>query len=161
MPASADVNAGDDATAVQYNDLRADVVNVVSGHGHTGVSEDGKLIELDGLAQEVKDTLGSPASIQRFSTVVDIVVPGSGAKNRFELLVNQAITSIDLAKSYVVFQGFEIDWAATGLSADDYTAKAQLTSATNVEVIANVTATPSGVGATHTVTVHYAVVEWP
>ena len=80
MPASADVNAGDDATAVQYNDLRADVVNVVTGHGHTGVSEDGKLIELDGLAQEVKDTLGSPASIQRFSTVVSIVVGGGGIK---------------------------------------------------------------------------------
>ena len=36
MANSADVSSGDLATAVQYNNLRADVLNTSSGHTHTG-----------------------------------------------------------------------------------------------------------------------------
>ena len=36
MSNSADVNAGDDALASQYNNLRADVLNISTGHTHNG-----------------------------------------------------------------------------------------------------------------------------
>lgn len=56
MSVSADVNAGDDILASQYNNLREDVLDETTGHGHTG-SGDGKLITLASLAQEVLDRL--------------------------------------------------------------------------------------------------------
>ncbi len=160
MPASSDVNAGDDATAVQYNDLRADVVNVVTGHGHTGVSEDGKLIGLDGLAQEVKDTLGSPKSIQTFAVAFTVTTPSSGGKARFETITNQAITAVDLAKSYIVSQGFEIASVA-GANADEHQVGLEFTSTTNVRITANHQETPVTPSKAYPYTVYFTVVEWP
>ena len=42
MANSADVNAGDDVLASQYNNLRADVLNISTGHTHNGT--DSKLL---------------------------------------------------------------------------------------------------------------------
>lgn len=42
MANSADVNAGDDILASQYNDLREDVLDPVTGHDHEGA--DGKVL---------------------------------------------------------------------------------------------------------------------
>jgi hypothetical protein len=51
MPLSGTVQAGiDTVLASQYNNLRDDVLNVSTGHTHTGVSEDGKLIPTGGIA---------------------------------------------------------------------------------------------------------------
>lgn len=44
MANSADVVAGTAATAAQFNNLRADVLNTTTGHGHTGSSEGGLYI---------------------------------------------------------------------------------------------------------------------
>lgn len=45
MPNSSEVVAGQDAVmAVQYNNLRDDILDTSTGHGHTGVGEDGKQI---------------------------------------------------------------------------------------------------------------------
>ena len=160
MPASADVNAGDDATAVQYNDLRADVVNVVTGHGHTGVSEDGKLIELDGLAQEVKDTLGSPASIQRFKTTANIILTVAAGVQK--LIVNQTITSVDVAKTYIVMAGMEQTLlSALPVTWDQVSARARLTSATNVEIEVTVVHQGQTANKTTDFEIEYQVVEWP
>jgi hypothetical protein len=45
MPNSGTVTAGSVALASQYNNLRDDVLNVSTGHKHTGASEDGAQIE--------------------------------------------------------------------------------------------------------------------
>jgi hypothetical protein len=44
MPLSGSVTAGSAALASQYNNLRDDVLNVSTGHTHTGASEDGKKV---------------------------------------------------------------------------------------------------------------------
>ena len=44
MPNSGTVTAGSAALASQYNNLRDDVLNIVTGHGHSGVGEDGKAV---------------------------------------------------------------------------------------------------------------------
>jgi hypothetical protein len=44
MPNSGTVTAGSVALASQYNNLRDDVLNVSTGHTHTGASEDGKKV---------------------------------------------------------------------------------------------------------------------
>jgi len=48
MPHSSDLGAGDQkGLKTQYNNLRADVVNVTTGHAHSGAAEDGtKVISL-------------------------------------------------------------------------------------------------------------------
>ncbi len=154
---SGDVNAGDAATAVQYNDLREDVVNVVTGHGHTGVSEDGKLIGLDGLAQEVKDTLGSPKSIQRF----EVTIAFSGGDEINTITANQAITAIDLAKSYVILNGYRwVGTAYTGGDVQDVAVKARLTSTTNVELIASRVQNDTAV-LNFSIIAQIVVIEWP
>jgi hypothetical protein len=52
-PQSGTVQAGiDAATAAQYNNLRADVLDVSLGHQHTGASEDGRQIPSGGLAAD-------------------------------------------------------------------------------------------------------------
>lgn len=159
MPASADVNGGDDATAVQYNDLREDVVDVVTGHGHTGVSEDGKLIGLDGLAQEVKDTLGSPKSIQRFKTTVSITM--TVASGQQKAIANQTITAVDLAKSYIVMAGREVTLPTPPTPFDTLDMRARLTTSTNVEIEATIQ-NPGQTGIkVIDLEMEYQVVEWP
>ena len=160
MPASADVSAGDDALASEYNNLRQDTLHDTLSHGHTGVGEDAKLIELDGLAQEVKDTLGSPASIQRFKTNANLLLTVAAAVQK--VVVNQTITAVDLAKTYVVMAGME----QTLLSAipvrwDQVSVRARLTSSTNVEI--EVTVVHGGQAANKSVDfeTEYQVVEWP
>lgn len=44
MPNSGTVTAGSAALASQYNNLRDDVLNILTGHGHSGVGEDGKAV---------------------------------------------------------------------------------------------------------------------
>ncbi len=44
MPNSGTVTAGSAALASQYNNLRDDVLNIITGHGHSGVGEDGKAV---------------------------------------------------------------------------------------------------------------------
>ena len=157
MANSSDVSAGDVATALQYNNLRADVLNVGTGHGHTGVSEDGKLIGLDGLAQEVKDTLGSPKSIQRF----EVTIAFSGSAQINSVTANQAITAIDLAKSYVILNGYR--WVGTawaGRILEDITVKAHLTSTTNVELVGSRAQVDTGV-TSFSIIADIVVIEWP
>ena len=43
-PISSPVSAGDNILDSQYNNLRADVLNVSTGHRHSGAAEDGRLI---------------------------------------------------------------------------------------------------------------------
>lgn len=43
-PNSAPVSVGEDVLAVQYNDLRDDTLDEVTGHGHTGGVDGGKLL---------------------------------------------------------------------------------------------------------------------
>jgi stage V sporulation protein SpoVS len=95
----------------------------------------------------------APNSIQRFSTAVVIGSHSTVASTT----VNQAISSVVLANSYVIFQGITLSAIAGEGSITD--AKAQLTSSTNVEVIASSIA-ELGSSFTITVTVHFAVIEW-
>jgi hypothetical protein len=50
MANSGTVTAGSAALASQYNNLRDDVLNVSTGHTHTGASEDGKKVEGSAIA---------------------------------------------------------------------------------------------------------------
>lgn len=50
MPNSGTVTAGSAALASQYNNLRADVLNVSTGHTHTGASEDGAKVAATGIS---------------------------------------------------------------------------------------------------------------
>lgn len=50
MPNSGTVTAGSAALASQYNNLRADVLNVSTGHTHTGASEDGAKVAATGVS---------------------------------------------------------------------------------------------------------------
>jgi hypothetical protein len=50
MANSGTVTAGSAALASQYNNLRDDVLNVSTGHTHTGASEDGKQVEGTAIA---------------------------------------------------------------------------------------------------------------
>jgi hypothetical protein len=50
MANSGTVTAGSAALASQYNNLRDDVLNVSTGHTHTGASEDGKKVEGTAIA---------------------------------------------------------------------------------------------------------------
>jgi hypothetical protein len=50
MANSGTVTAGSAALASQYNNLRDDVLNITTGHTHTGASEDGKKVEGTAIA---------------------------------------------------------------------------------------------------------------
>ncbi len=50
MPSSGTVTAGSAALASQYNNLRADVLNVSTGHTHTGASENGAKVAATGVS---------------------------------------------------------------------------------------------------------------
>jgi len=50
-PNSSDTTAGADGSATQYNNLRADVLNISTGHTHSGSANEGKLVT--GLATTV------------------------------------------------------------------------------------------------------------
>lgn len=91
MGVSADVSAGNDALASQYNNLRQDVNHDTLSHGHTAISRDGKLIGLDALAQEVLDNLGAP--LKPLSS--DLVGDGSDG----DVIIN-APTTIEGVKNY-------------------------------------------------------------
>jgi len=55
MANSSTVGSGDDVLATQYNNLRKDVLDVTTGHDHTGAADEGKTIDhgdLDGLADD-------------------------------------------------------------------------------------------------------------
>ena len=54
MAESADVSAGDDILASQYNNLRKDVLDPILGHEHLGGAGQGKQIPFDGLNSTVK-----------------------------------------------------------------------------------------------------------
>lgn len=55
MSNSSDVNAGDDALALQYNNLRKDVLNATTGHNHEGV--EGKVLGAGALGTNSVETL--------------------------------------------------------------------------------------------------------
>jgi hypothetical protein len=61
MPESSDVSAGEQATAVQHNNLRADVLDITLGHDHGGGAGEGKKIataDLTGHDKTAHDALG-------------------------------------------------------------------------------------------------------
>ena len=45
MANSSTVSSGDEALATQYNNLRKDVLDVTTGHDHTGAADEGKTID--------------------------------------------------------------------------------------------------------------------
>ena len=81
MPNSGTVTAGSAALASQYNNLRDDVLNIVTGHGHSGVGEDGKAIVAGGILKyEEFTSSGSfviPASASS-SAIIVLEVLGAG-----------------------------------------------------------------------------------
>ena len=90
MPNSGTVTAGSAALASQYNNLRDDVLNIVTGHGHSGVGEDGKAIVAGGILKyEEFTSSGSfviPANASSSAIIVLEVVSGGvggrGGSNR-------------------------------------------------------------------------------
>jgi hypothetical protein len=57
MSNSADVSAGDNITAAQINNLRADILNITTGHSHNGV--DSKSITATYANMQIKIQVGS------------------------------------------------------------------------------------------------------
>jgi len=83
MANSGTVTAGSAALASQYNNLRDDVLNIVTGHGHSGVGEDGKAIVSGGILKyEEFTSSGSfviPANASSSAVLMlEVLNPGSG-----------------------------------------------------------------------------------
>jgi len=67
MASSADVSSGDLATAAQYNNLRADVLNTSSGHTHTGTDS----ADLGTLTADLTVSQSGASQIEVISTAND------------------------------------------------------------------------------------------
>lgn len=92
MPESADVSAGDDVLASQYNNLRKDVLDAVLGHRHTGLAGGGAIVgsplfpDLAGLVGDGSDgdlVIGAPTTfdeMKKFNnlTVNALLEPAAG-----------------------------------------------------------------------------------
>jgi hypothetical protein len=86
---------------------------------------------------------------------------GSATGTLINQTTNQTITSVDTTKAYVNFEGIEVDAVSgAGGSFSGLVAKCQLTSATNVEVIASCVTSGNNANVTTTIKVWYSVVEW-
>ena len=70
MASSADVSSGDLATAVQYNNLRADVLNTSSGHTHTGTDSS----DLGTLTADLTISQSGASQIEVISTANDAYI---------------------------------------------------------------------------------------
>lgn len=67
-PLSSDLSPNDDLLSGQYNDLRADLLNEVSGHDHSGAAEHGKKVV----------TAGSGIILTVQEVAIDLVAAWSG-----------------------------------------------------------------------------------
>jgi hypothetical protein len=56
-PVSTEISPGDYIYSKQYNDLRDDILDVVNGHGHSGVNEDGKIIYARAYVSDTAPTI--------------------------------------------------------------------------------------------------------
>lgn len=96
---SGDVNAGDAATAVQYNDLREDVLDPITGHKHDGTAEGGTALGSP-LTPKPSDFVGDGSD-------GDVTISGPTTLNRpFQynsLTVNDAITPAAGSKGLLIF----------------------------------------------------------
>lgn len=149
-----------DDLAVTTGKLAADAV---TGAKLADDSVDSEHI-VDGSIDEAHLSAGvlalmSPASIQQSS--VTVILTLTGANTVVSTTGNATITSVDTSKSYVIFNG--ITYPAESFGAGDTVqsidAKVELTSATNVEVIASAM-TLAGASGTISVKVWFTVVEW-
>ena len=83
MANSGTVTAGSAALASQYNNLRDDVLNITTGHGHSGVGEDGKAIVSGGIIKYEEFTSSGSFVIPSNASssailVLDVVGAGAG-----------------------------------------------------------------------------------
>lgn len=103
------------------------------------------------LASDVTSKL-SPKSIQRSSG--NCVFSGDAANT--DKTTNVTISSVDTTKAYVLLNGYT-GAVSNGAGASPMSVKAQLTSATNVELKATCSGSSNNNG---TITVYFTVVEW-
>ena len=75
MANSGTVTAGSAALASQYNNLRADVLSITTGHGHSGVGEDGKAIVSGGVLK-----------YEQFTSSGSFVIPASASSSAIIVL---------------------------------------------------------------------------
>ena len=96
---SGDVNAGDAATAVQYNDLREDVLDPITGHKHDGTAEGGTSLGSP-LIPKASDFVGDGSD---GSLTVNAPTIFDGPKQFTSLTVNDAITPAAGLKGLLIF----------------------------------------------------------
>ena len=166
MPLSANVSAGDDILASQYNNLRSDVLSTSQGHRHTGSSEDGRQlvngsyssqsITEDKLAAALVAKL-SPKSIQRFSVSMN-VFQGTDGTAVVSNTVNQAITPVNTSKTVVIVNGVRTPAQINHAISAGVLASARLTGDSNVAVVISM----GSVGGNHnpSFTVDFEVLEY-
>lgn len=102
---SSDVNAGDDATALQYNNLREDVLDPITGHKHDGSADGGSALgsplipkgaDLVGDGSDGDVTINAPTTIRGLKkynnlTLNDSLKPESG-KHFLFIMVKGTLT---------------------------------------------------------------------
>lgn len=98
MAASSDVSAGDTATAVQYNNLRADAINATTSHTHTGAANNGTVLTLGGAITDVtipvaqlNQLTGLSANVTdtNLNTIVAGATSDADALHTHDSLINQ------------------------------------------------------------------------
>ena len=83
MANSGTVTAGSAALASQYNNLRDDVLNVSTGHTHTGASEDGALVAATGVSSGTA-ALGAVLTADGSGAAAFLVAGASGGILKYE-----------------------------------------------------------------------------
>lgn len=93
MPVSADVSPGDTVLASQYNAVRDDVFDTSTGHGHTGVTDEGQLITLrDAVANRPSAVAGNTGKLFKATdTGAEDVTRSSGSAWETVAPVNPAV----------------------------------------------------------------------
>jgi len=104
MANSADVSAGDSATAAQYNNLRADALNISTGHVHSGSTDGGKVIT----------SVGTLTTL----TVDNVIINGTNIGHTSDTdLMSLASGTLTIAGNLSVTQVTVGEWVATAISA--------------------------------------------